>query len=190
MIMGVGASRELVKWIYKADRGDVAETPFMVGDKFVVPVLTQIYEKGIMAVEKARPLVESIVRNEKKAEQIVKKIGNATTLEAVAQATGQTVQKVDSLAFSSMFVPQLGREMKLLGAAFNPNFQSKISAPIKGEAGVFVMKVENISAVPNPLFDAAQTKKGMEMQQENAAFRLIEAMKKSAKIVDNRATYY
>jgi peptidyl-prolyl cis-trans isomerase D len=190
MIMGVGASRELVKWIYKADKGDVAETPFMVGDKFVVPVLTQIYEKGIMSVEKARPMVEPRVRNEKKAEQIVKKIGNASTLEAVAQATGQTIQKIDSLAFSAMFVPNVGQEMKLLGAAFNPNFQSKISAPIKGEAGVFVIKVENISAVPNPLFDAAQTKKGLEMQQENAAFRLIEAMKKSAKIVDNRATYY
>lgn len=190
MIMGVGASRELVKWIYKADKGDVAETPFMVGDKFVVPVLTQIYEKGIMAVEKARPMVEPRVRNEKKAEQIVKKIGNATTLEAVAQATGQTIQKLDSLAFNSMFVPNIGQEMKLLGAAFNPNFQSKISGPIKGENGVFVIKVENISAVPNPLFDAAQTKKGMEMQQENATFRLIETMKKSAKIVDNRATFY
>lgn len=190
MVMGVGASRELVKWIYKADKGDVAETPFMLGDKFVVPVLTQIYEKGIMAVEKARPMVETRVRNEKKAEQIVKKIGNATTLEAVAQATGQTVLKIDSLAFNSTFVPQIGMEMKLLGAAFNPNFQNKISAPIKGESGVFVVKVENISAVPNPLFDAAQTKKGLEMQQENATFRLIEAMKKSAKIVDNRATYY
>jgi peptidyl-prolyl cis-trans isomerase D len=190
MIMGVGASRELVKWIYKADKGDVAETPFMVGDKFVVPVLTQIYEKGIMAVDKARPMVESRVRNEKKAEQIVKKIGNATTLEAVAQATGQTVQRIDSIAFNAMFVPTIGQEMKLLGASFNPNFQSKISAPIKGEAGVFVIKVENISAIPNPNFDAAQTKKGLEMQQENASFRLIEAMKKSAKIVDDRAKYY
>jgi peptidyl-prolyl cis-trans isomerase D len=190
MIMGVGPSRELVKWIYKADRGDVAETPFMVGDKFVVPVLTQIYEKGTMAVDKARPMVENIVRNEKKAEQIIKKIGNANTLEAVAQATGQTVQRADSLSFSAFFVPNVGSEQKLLGAAFNPAFQNKISAPIKGQAGVFVIKVENISAVPNPMFDAAQMKQSMEMQQQQQAMRLIEAMKKSAKITDNRATFY
>ena len=41
-IVGIGSSRELVSWAFKADRGDVSETPFAVGDKFIVPVLTSI----------------------------------------------------------------------------------------------------------------------------------------------------
>ena len=86
-IQGLGESRELVKWMYEAEPGDVADRPYLVGDKYVVPVLTQIYEEGTMSAPKARPMVEFIVRNEKKAAQIVGKIGSANTLDAVEQSS-------------------------------------------------------------------------------------------------------
>jgi len=189
-IMGVGTSRELVKWIYKADRGDVAETPFMVGDKFIVPLVSQVYEKGVMSVEKARPMVEFRLKNDKKAEQIIKKIGNASTLEAVSQAVGQPVQKADSLSASGGGIPGLGMEFKVVGAAFNSDYQNKVSPPIKGEMGVFVVKVENIFAVPNPGFDAEQMQKSLEQQQEGRSYGIIQSLKKAAKIKDYRAEFY
>jgi peptidyl-prolyl cis-trans isomerase D len=162
----------------------------MVGDKFIVPVLTHIYEKGILAADRARSLVEYKIRNEKKAEQIIKKIGNASSLEAVAQATGQQVMRSDSIAFNSPYIPNLGNELKVLGAAFNANNQSKISAPIKGEIGVFLIKVDNISAVANSNFDAASIKQQMEMQMESQSMRMVEALKKSATIKDYREKFY
>lgn len=190
-IIGVGISRELVRWIYKADKGAVAETPFMVGDKFIVPVVTQIYEKGTMGVDRARPLVEYRIRNDKKADQIIKKMGTPASLEAVAQAFNVQVQKADSLSFNGMGNPTLGMEQKVLGAAFNANNQNKITGPIKGEMGVYVIKVENLSAVSNPDFDVAQAKQSMEMQQEQfAAGGLIEAMKRAATVKDYRAEFY
>jgi PPIC-type PPIASE domain. len=190
LIMGLGSSREMVKWIYKADIGDVAETPFLVDDKFIVPMVTQVYEEGVMPVEKARPMVEYILKNEKKAEQIIKKIGNANTLEAVSQAVGQPVQKADSLSSSGGFIPGIGMEKKVFGAAFNSEYQNKLSPPIKGELGVFVLKVENIFAVPNPGFDAEQMQKSLEMQQENRSYGIIQALRKAAKIKDYRSEFY
>lgn len=190
MIVGLGASREVVRWIYKADRGDVAETPFMVGDKFIVPVVTQIAEEGIMTPEKARPLVEYKIRNDKKAEQIIKKIGSANTLEAISQAVGQPIVKADSVTFAGGFIPNIGMEPKVVGAAFNPANQSKVSTPIRGEMGVFVIKVDNISAIANPNFDAAQMKQGMERQLEGSAMNVVEALKKSATIKDYREKFY
>jgi peptidyl-prolyl cis-trans isomerase D len=192
MIMGLGESREIIRWAFNdAKRGSVAEHPYQVGDKFVVPAVTGVSEKGTMSVEKARPLVEYKVRNEKKAENIVKKIGNASTLEAVAQATGQQVFNADSVTFSSTFIPNVGNEMKVLGASFNKEYQSKISGPIKGEIGVFVIKVNNISAVPNPNFDAKAQQQAMQ-QQMGAMFgyRVMEIMKKSADIKDNRIKFF
>ena len=192
MIMGLGESREIIRWAFNdAKRGSVAEHPYQVGDKFVVPAVTGVSEKGTMSVEKARPLVEYKVRNEKKAENIVKKIGNASTLEAVAQVTGQQVFNADSVTFSSTFIPNVGNEMKVLGASFNKEYQSKISGPIKGEIGVFVIKVNNISAVPNPNFDAKAQQQAMQ-QQMGAMFgyRVMEIMKKSADIKDNRIRFF
>ncbi len=66
-IMGLGSSRELVKWAYEAEPGDITDQAFQVEDKFVVAMLTRVYEEGTMSVDKARPLVESILRNKEKA---------------------------------------------------------------------------------------------------------------------------
>jgi peptidyl-prolyl cis-trans isomerase D len=192
MIMGLGESREIIRWAFNdAKKGTVAEHAYQVGDKFVVPAVTGVSEKGTMSVEKARPLVEYKVRNQKKAENIVKKIGNASTLEAVAQATGQQVFNNDSISFGSTFIPNVGNEMRVLGASFNKDYQSKISGPIKGEIGVFVIKVNNISAVPNPNFNAKAQQQAMQ-QQMGAMFgyRVMEIMKKSANIKDNRIKFF
>lgn len=192
MIMGLGEGREIVRWAFtEAKKGGVAEHAFMVGDKYIVPAVTQVFEEGPMPVEKARPLVEYKIRNNKKAESIIKKIGNASTLEAVAQATGQQVLRADSVSFSSTFIPNVGNELRVLGAAFNKDYQAKISAPIKGEIGVFVIKVENISAVPNPNFDAKQQQAAIQQQMGSMiGYRTMDIMKKSAEIKDNRIKFF
>ncbi|WP_315819070.1 peptidylprolyl isomerase [Paraflavitalea speifideaquila] len=72
-IPGLGASRDLVKWIYnEAKLGDVAVHPFFIGDKYIVPVLVNSYEKGTMPVERARPLVEYKIRNRKRRSRSLK----------------------------------------------------------------------------------------------------------------------
>jgi peptidyl-prolyl cis-trans isomerase D len=192
MIMGLGESREIVRWAFNdAKKGQVAEHAFMVGDKYVVPAVTNVSEKGTMSVEKARPLVEYKIRNNKKAEAIIKKIGSPTTLEAVAQATGQQVLKADSVAFNSTFIPNVGNEMKVLGASFNKEYQTKISAPIKGEIGVFVIKVDNIYAMPNPSFDAKAQQANIQQQMgAMTGYRAVEILKKAATIKDNRIKFF
>lgn len=192
-IPGLGESRELVKWMYEADPGDVAERPYLVGDKYVVPVLTQIAKEGPMTAQKARPLVEFIVRNEKKAAQIIKKIGSASSLEAVSKAVSQPVSQSDSVLFNSPYIPNVGQELKLVGASFNKQYQTKISEPIPGNGGVFVLSVKNISAIANPDFDAAQQQASMQQMLQRSISNpqaLLEILKKTVKIKDNRAKFF
>jgi peptidyl-prolyl cis-trans isomerase D len=192
MIMGLGESREIVRWAFtEAKKGTVAEHAYMVGDKYVVPAVTAVYEKGTMSVEKARPMVEYKIRNIKKADIIIKKLGNPSTLEAAAQSAGQQVMKADSIAFSSTFIPNVGNELKVLGASFNKEYQTKVSPPIKGEIGVFVIKVDNISAVPNPSFDARAQQAALQQQLGGMiGYRAIEILKKAATIKDNRIRFF
>lgn len=192
-INGLGSSREVVRWAFNAEPGKVAETPFQVDDKIIVPVVTRVYEKGLMSVENARPLVESILRNQEKAKQIIGKIGNAATVEAAAQATGQQVAKADSIMFSSIFVPNVGQEPKVVGASFNKTFQAKASPAIEGNGGVFVIKVDNVSAVANPAMDVKQQQDQLIQAQQRAYTdpRIInEILKKTVKIKDNRHKFF
>ena len=192
-ITGLGQSREMVRWIYDAEVGDVAETPYLVGDKYVVPVVTQAYEDGLMPVDIARPQVEPLIRNKKKADQIIGKIKNANSLDAVSKAVNQGIQRADSVQFNSPFIQNVGQELRVIGASFNKEYQQKVSPPIEGNGGVFVLKVDNIRAVPNPNFDANQMRIQLLQQQQGALSNpqmLLGILKKSADIKDNRSKFF
>ena len=119
-VQGMGVSRAFVKSVYDADLGDVLQ-PERVGENYVVAIVTEVNEKGTQSLAKARPLVEPLLRNDKKAEQIIKKIGAITTLEAAATALGgKTIETVDSLRMSGSQSTIISSEPKVTGAAFNP----------------------------------------------------------------------
>jgi peptidyl-prolyl cis-trans isomerase D len=187
MIPGLGSSRQLVRWVNEASIGDVSE-PFTIDDKYIVAVLTEVNKEGLMSAIKARTLVEFQVRNQKKAEVIKKKIGTASTLDAVAAATQQSVLSADSVRFSSPFIPNVGQEPKVIGAAFNKAYQSAVSAPITGNGGVFVLKTEAISAVADGGINAEEQRKTMMQQmRQSAGFRAVDALRKAADVKDERS---
>src|SRR5688572_31857254 len=192
-ISGLGSSRELVKWMFDAKVGDVSDRPFLVGDKYVVPVLTASYEEGIVPAELARGAVEPVVRNEKKAAQITGKISKGATLEAIGQTFNQQVAVSDSVLFSSPFIPNVGQEHKVVGAAFAKNNLNKVSEPIAGNSGVFVIRTNKVGAVANPSFDAVQQQASMQEFQQRTfsdARVIVDILKKDVKIKDNRYKFF
>ncbi|MEP6746976.1 MAG: peptidylprolyl isomerase [Bacteroidota bacterium] len=190
-IPALGSSRQLVKWIYGADRGNVSEV-FSVDNKYVVATVTEINAEGIAGPAKARPMVEYIIRNQKKAEQIKKKIGAANTLETIASATGQQVLKADSLAFSTPFFPNAGQEGKVGGYAFSANAKGKVSSPIAGNGGVYSIRTENVYAKSNTGGGLDQLRSTFIQNQKMAAGRgiLEAALKKASKIKDTRSKIF
>ena len=187
----LGSNRQMVKWIYDAKVGDVSEM-FTVDNKYVVALVTEINKEGTASPAKARPMVEYIIRNQKKAEEIKKKIGSANSLEAIAAATSQPVLKTDSLSFSSPVFPGAGQEGKVGGYAFNAAAKGKVSAPIAGNGAVYSIRTENIYALANLGAGLEQQRASMIQNQKSAAGRgVIEtALKKAADIKDNRSKIF
>lgn len=144
-IMGLGVSRQFVRDIYEADQGDVLQ-PTMIGDKYVVAVVTAVTKEGLMPVDQARMRVEPLLRNEKKAQQIIQKIGTYTTLEDASTKAGFPIATADSLRFTGG-ASQMSYETKLIGATFNPANNGKVvTKPIDGSQGVYVLRVNSQSA--------------------------------------------
>ena len=165
--------------------------PVSVDDKFVVAVLSDINKEGVMDAGKARPMVEFLIRNQKKAGVIKKKIGSANTLEAIATATGSQVLQSDSIRWSSPYIPNVGQELKVIGASFEKNNKGKISQPIAGNGGVFVITTDNIIAEANAGGTVDQQRAAIAGQAKNAgAYRSVEALKKAADIKDERAKFF
>ena len=189
-ISGLGDSRQFIRWIFENKTGDVSE-PYEIGDKYVVAVVTGESDKGLMSLTKARPIAEPLIINEKKAQQIISSKFKGGTLEQVAKSAGVSVLHADSVGFAQPFIPNIGNEPKITGLAFNKSLQGKMSEPIAGNTGVFVVKDESVSALPNTNMNAEQLRKQAEEQQKQmAGYRSIEALKKAANIKDNRFDFY
>jgi peptidyl-prolyl cis-trans isomerase D len=190
-VAALGESRPFVRWVYENKAGDVSE-PQEIGDNYVVALITGISDKGLMSVAKARPTVEPLILNEKKAQQIISnKFKGGSTIEQVAQSAGVSVLHADSVSFAQPFITGIGNEPKVAGAAFNKAMQNKVTEPIAGNAGVYVVKAEAITALPNTNTDVEGLRKQMEMQQKQmAGYQSIEALKKAADIKDNRFDFY
>ena len=179
-------SRQVVKWIYENEVGTVSE-PFDLKDKYVVFAITDKFDEGVQPASIARTMVEPILRNQKKAAEIVKKTGSAATLEAIGAANGQPVGMADSVKFSDPFIKNVGSEPRVIGASFDKNNQAKISGPIEGTNGVYWVKVNSIGALPNPMANTDQQRKALEAQlRQYAGFSTTDALKKAAVIKDTR----
>lgn len=189
-IGNLGSGRKLVKWAFDNDKGDISDIETF-GDKYVVAIITDKKEEGTQDAKTARPLVEGILRNLKKAEQISKQIGNSNDLNAIAAANKTTVQRADSITFASAAIPNAGFEPKVCGAAFNKQNLNKVSGPITGNAGVFVIKAEQVFTKPNPAIDYKIQRQQIEGNLKNTlAYGSMNALRKAATIKDKRIKFF
>ncbi len=186
-------ARSLIKWAFTAKVGDVSE-PFSIGDQYVVAVLDKVLEKGEMDATAARPGCEAIIRNNKKAEVIKKKIGANATLESVQAAYGKTIQNAgadSSLTFNAQIINGVGMEGKVIGAAFNKEYQSKVSPLIDGTTGVFIIKVNSVQSKPAESAEVLASQKSAKINtlrsQTNGWY---EGLKKQADIEDQRSKFF
>jgi len=186
-IPGIGESRQLVRWIFENDINDVSE-PFEVGDHYIVALISAEEKKGLMSVESAKPTVENIIKDQKKAE-IIKKTFKGTSLDAYAASAKVSVASADSINFNYSMVPGLGNEPKIVGAAFNKSLLNKVSEPFAGNSGVFVISVNNIGATQSQQ-DPNLFKDELLNRTRSIFFRSSVGLRKAAKIVDNRFKVY
>lgn len=186
-IPGIGESRALVRWVYDNDLNDVSE-PFEVGDNYIVALINAEEKKGLMSVEAAKPVVENMIKDQKKAE-IIKKTFKGNSLETYAASSNVTIARADSVNFNYSMVPGLGNEPNVVGAAFNKSLINKVSEPFAGNSGVFVVSVNNISAIQSQQ-DPNLIKDELLNRTRSSFFRSAAGLRKAATIEDNRYKIY
>ncbi|HSV09197.1 MAG TPA: SurA N-terminal domain-containing protein [Hanamia sp.] len=187
-------ARSVVKWAFDAKEGQVSD-PFAIKDDYVVAIVDKKLKKGLPDVNTARPMVEGIIMNNKKAGEIKKKLNNPATLEAAAAPYHLQVltSGADStLTFQAQIINGIGNEPRVAGAAFNKEYQTKVSPAFAGNTGVFVIKVNNVSSkVPvSPEIEKIQMNEELQKNIQAALGQSFQALKKTADIKDNRSRFF
>ena len=190
-VTGIDNSREIVRWTFNNEKGTVSTEPFNLTGKYVVALVSEIREEGVADISQKEEEVTIGAKKMKKAEKIIADINNitASALEDLASKLNTTINTAEGATFSSYSIPQVGREVNLYGPLFSMK-EGEISKPVAGESGVFVLKVDKVIESP-----ATTDYTGAKTQAKNnityrADVEVIEAIKKSAEIKDNRAKYF
>lgn len=181
-----GNARSFVRKIFDADKNDVVG-PERIGDSWVVGIVLDINKPGLPSVARVRSILEPVLRNKKKGEQIKKNIGTVTDLTLLSQKVNQPVQTVDSLMFNGG--KNLSFESKVIGAAFNPANKGKVTEPIIGQAGVYVIRTETVGGLPVNT-SVEQERAMLEQQEKQGQQRFLDILQRSADIKDYRSKFY
>jgi peptidyl-prolyl cis-trans isomerase D len=191
-IVNLPQSRPVIDWAFNADKGDVQM--FHLEDKHIVVRLKDKIEDGVPDLESVRTQIEAELINDKKAEQLLKKAGQAVAnaggdLQKIASNLGLQVSTASNATFGSNFIPQVGAEPEILGLAFGMNL-NQVSEPVAGKQGVFIIQPTSVQ-LAEELPDYAPVSLRLNSQERNrySLNSLLEAFKKEVEIVDNRRLF-
>lgn len=144
--VGGSGIRDAIKWIFEAKEGQVSQL-FEAGkenDHLLVLCMTKIHPQGYRPWDDAqvKEILKREVIRDKKAEMIMAKLKGVNSI-ATAQAKGAKVSTVNQITFAApAFIQATGAAEPALSGAVAATAQGKFcSAPVKGNAGVYVFQV-------------------------------------------------
>ena len=182
--------RRLVQWLFNEDSsiGDYKRFDLSQGG-FVIVQINDKQDKGLMPARLATLTVTPILKNQKKAEIIISENKKYTTLEDLSASNNLEIINVSALNQFTPVVSQAGFEPKLVGTAFGLEI-GQTSNLIEGETGVYLVKLNSLNSVEEIESYSAFENQLTTKLRTNLDFNIVQSLKKSADVVDNRSDYY
>jgi peptidyl-prolyl cis-trans isomerase D len=179
----LGSQRQIVRWAFEDKTDENSVKNFDIANVgYAIVRLKKTYKEGLLNLEDARAQIEPILKNKKKAEKIMDSI-KGTSLSAIATANKTTVQNAAGISIESPSIAT-GYEPKVVGTAFSTTV-NKISKPIEGTTGVYVVQTKSIAkAVAVKSYKDQIT--ALNQEAGNAVNRVFTALKDKADIEDKR----
>jgi len=191
-INAVPQSRQVVRWAFNNKIGNVSDV-FDCGTQFIVATTSEINEEGYKTVAQATQQLKTEIIKDKKADMMIKNLSGLVakypTLETLAAALNTQVKTAPAVNFASYQFGEAGFEPYIIGKS-SVLTSGKISAPLKGNSGVYVLLpgVKQVDNSPfNPKMETAQMDARMAY---SLPYTLMEKLKEKYNIVDNRSNFY
>ena len=190
LLGSVKSSRQVIRWAFQNDKGAISEI-FECDDKFVVAAMKGAIEEGYRPLSMvAAPLKAELVA-QKKGEQIAASLAakNLTSVEAYAEAMGAKVDSVKFVNFATRRISGIGIEPNL-NAEVAMAQVDQVSAPVKGNNGVYVFKVYARNTDAKTYDEAEQVRTLDASNAYRVGFQAIQSLVSKAEVEDNRIRFY
>ena len=183
-------SRDIVKWLFDANLGDVSNTIYTCGDNYVVASLSGINYEGDLDLEFVKDQIIQKIQKEKKYEYIQKKISDDSSLENISKIFSTEIKTTEGVNFNNNNVNEVGNSPNFVGVV-NSIDVNTVSPLIKGTNAVYVLSVNNKA---EPVKNNATPNQRLEIQKSNFSGifynSVMNVLRENANIVDERFNFY
>lgn len=188
---GVKSTREALKWVFEAKEGEVSPL-YECGenDHLMVVALEKINPEGYRNINLVADILKSEIIKDKKAEKLMAEMKGASSFDQAKGMANAVSDTVKHITFSAPAYVSVTRASEpALGAATEKAELNKISAPIKGNAAVYVLQVYNKENSAEE-FDAKTEKSNLSNMAARYANGFINDLYQKANVVDERYLFF
>ena len=193
-IGGVRGTKEALRWAFdKAKPGEVSGL-YECGesDHMMVVGLVNIKPEGYRPLKAVQEQLRAEIVKDKKAEKIMAdmKAANATSLDQYKAMPNAVSDSLKMVTFAApAYVSALRSSEPLVGAYASVAEVNKLSAPIKGNAGVFVLQVYGKDKL-NDTFNAKDEEATLANMHARFASRLMNDLYLKGNVKDTRYLFF
>lgn len=188
---GVKSTREALKWVFDAKPGEVSPL-YECGenDHLLVVALEAINPAGYVNINKVSDMLRSEALRNKKAEQIMGQMKGFNSLAQVKGMKDAISDTVKHVTFNApAFISVTRASEPAISAYASKTELNKVSAPIKGNAGVYMIQVYNQEKSAEK-FDAKKEETALSNMAARYAGQCIYELRDKAEIVDQRYLFF
>ena len=192
-IGGVRGTKEALRWAFSAKPGDVSGL-YECGesDHMVAVALVGVTPEGYRPLKAVQDQLRAEIVKDKKAEKIMAdmKAANATSLDQYKAMSGAVSDSLKLVTFAApAYVSALRSSEPLVGAYASVAEMNKLSAPIKGNAGVFVLQMYGKDKLSDT-FNAKDEEATLANMHARFASRLMNDLYLKGNVKDTRYLFF
>ena len=188
---GVRSTQEALRWIFDAKEGEVSPL-YECGenDHMMVVGLERVNKKGYVNINKVANTLKAEIIRDKKAAQLMSQMQGFNSLDQVKGMSNAVSDSVKHVTFNApAYISVTHASEPAISAYASKAETGKVSAPIKGNAGVYMIQAY---AKDNGTeeFDAKKEEASLSSMAPSYANQCIYELREKAKVTDQRYLYF
>ncbi len=190
-IGGVRGTKDALKWVFAAKAGDVSGL-YECGesDRMMMVALSNINKEGYRTIEQVKSQLMAEIIKDKKAEKLIADMKAVSSFDQAKSLANVVADSVKHVTFAApAYIAALRSSEPLVGAYASVAQVNKLSAPIKGTAGVYVLQVY-AQDKQDEQFDAKAEEATLTSTHARFASRLMNDLYLKANVKDTRYLFF
>ena len=189
-IANISGTRDALRWIFEATEGDISPL-YECGenDYLLVAAVTAVNEKGYTPLENLRHMLGYEIANDKKADKIMAEI-KGKTMEQIKGMENVKSCETKRISFSApAYISATASNEPAISAIAGKLNVGQESAPIKGNNGVYVIKLVAKNAKGGE-FNAKSEEDAIKAMGARDSYRMLGELIQNADVEDNRYRFF